>query len=151
MDNDSFSIIPVNRQLQLKKVMECNDFTNQFGLQITKQEALELIQAKQEALKEQQRVEFGEGILPKLIYAFCDSPFIDQDNYVETLTSLQDIFYLYKNESLDEWSDDELIEYMKHYFDGKCMGSLEYLEETVLQNLSREIRYGIRRDTDDTI
>ena len=30
-----------------------------------------------------------------------------QENYADTLMRLQDIFYLYKNESLDELTDDE--------------------------------------------
>lgn len=93
-----------------------------------------------ENLKEQQRIEFGEGILPKLIFTFCDSPYIYQDNYVDTIRRLQEIFYLYKNESMDEFSDDELLDFMKNAFDGECEGSLEYLEETCLEELARSVR-----------
>ena len=53
---------------------------------------------------------------------------------------LQESFYLYKNESLDELTDDELLEFMKEAFDGRCQGSLEYLEETVLEEFARNIR-----------
>ncbi len=55
-----------------------------------------------------------------------------QENYADTLMRLQDIFYLYKNESLDELTDDELLEYMKEKFDGICAGDLDYLEGTEL-------------------
>ena len=48
-----------------------------------------------------------------------------QENYADTLMRLQDIFYLYKNESLDELTDDELLEYMKEKFDGICAGDLD--------------------------
>lgn len=48
-------------------------------------------------------------------------------NYVETLHELIEIFYFYKNETLDLISDDELIKFMKNSFDGKCQGSLELL------------------------
>jgi len=102
------------------------------------------LDARKNSLKEQERIEFGGGILPKLIFAFCDSPFIYQDNYVDTLECLQNIFYLYKNESLDELSDDELIEYMKKHFDNDCQGSLEYLEDTCLEDFARSIRVGTR-------
>ncbi len=51
---------------------------------------------------------------------------------------LQDIFYLYKNESLDELTDDELLEYMKEKFDGICAGDLDYLEGTELDTFARE-------------
>ena len=85
-------------------------------------------------------VEFGKGVLEKLIYAFCDSSYIYQENYVDTLSRLQDIFYLYKNESMDELTDDELIEYMRKTFDETCHGSLDYLEETCLEEFARNIR-----------
>lgn len=101
-----------------------------------------LMEARKNSLKEQERIEFGEGILTKLIYSFCDSPYIYQDNYVDTMESLQDIFYLYKNESLDELTDDELIDYMKDKFEGECQGSLEHLEDTCLEKFARSIRKG---------
>ena len=96
---------------QLAKVMETNQFTEKFGLSLSEEEAGILVSDRKDSLQEQRRVEFGEGILPKLIFAFCDSPYIYQDNYVETIGKLQDIFYLYKNESLDEVTDDELIDF----------------------------------------
>ena len=85
-------------------------------------------------------MEFGEGILKKLILAFCDSSYIYQENYVDTLIRLQEIFYLYKNESMDELTDDELIDYMRESFEEKCQGSLEHLEDTCLEEFAREIR-----------
>ena len=65
---------------------------------------------------------------------------IYQDNYLDTLEGLQEIFYLYKNESLDELTDDELLTYMKECFEGKCQGDLDYLEGTCLDQFCRKIR-----------
>lgn len=78
-------------------------------------------------------------------FSFADSPFIMQENYADTLMRLQDIFYLYKNESLDELTDDELLEYMKEKFDGICAGDLDYLEGTVLDTFAREVRTGTKK------
>ncbi len=55
----------------------------------------------------------------------------------------EDMFYLYKNESLDEITDDELIEFMKDQFDGPCQGSLDHLEDTGLEAFARRIRLGL--------
>ena len=117
-----------------------NQKTERFGLSLTQEEAKLLVERKMECFKEQQRVEFRETILSKLIDTFCDSPYISQSDYVDTISGLQEIFYLYKNESLDVLTDDELLEFMKEAFDGKCQGSLEYLEETVLEEFARNIR-----------
>jgi len=140
MDDNYFLDLQEQNKQQLQKVIACNQYTEKFGVRLSEQEAQLLLVARRNSLKEQERIEFGEGILPKLIFAFCDSPYIYQDNYADTLEALQNIFYLYKNESLDELTDDELLEYMKKHFDGECQGSLEHLEDTCLERFAREIR-----------
>lgn len=137
-EKDWLSLLSGENQVQ--EVVRLNQVTERFGLSLTEEEARQLTVQRRDTLREQKRVEFGEGILPKLIYTFCDSPYIDQNSYVDMLARLQEIFYLYKNESMDELTDDELLEYMKEAFDGVCQGSLEYLEETVLEKFARNIR-----------
>lgn len=140
-DKKLFSLLHGDKNL-IQKVLKTNEYTNKFGVSLSEQDAAALLKARKNSLKEQERVEFGEGILPKLIFVFCDSPYIYQDNYADSLEALQDIFYLYKNESLDELTDDELIDYMKKKFEGECQGSLEYLEDTCLEKFARDIRRG---------
>lgn len=103
-----------------------------------------ILQERKNALQEQKRIEFGEGILQKIIYEFCDSDYIDQNNYVNTIIRLQEIFYLYKNEMNDEITDDELLHFMKEQFDNVCFGDLEYLEGTCLSIFALAIRAGYR-------
>ena len=142
MDENQFWEIVVCNDAQLQKIENCNQYTEKFGLQLSTQDVMTLMKDRVEVLSEQHRVEFQGGILEKLIFAFCDSAYIYQDNYVETIGKLQEIFYLYKNESLDELSDDELIDYMKEQFENKCQGSLEHLEDTALEQFARSIREG---------
>lgn len=130
-------------------IKKSNEYTGQFGLKLSEEDAALLLTERINILKKQERVEFGEGILPKLIFAFCDSPFVYQENYTDTLGRLQEIFYLYKNETLDEIPDDELIEFMKEQFDGPCQGSVDYLEETVLEAYARESRSGHHESGDE--
>lgn len=129
---------------QLQKVLETNKKTEQFGLELSQENAKLLVEARGEELKRQKRVEFGEGILPKIIFAFCDSSYITQDSYVETLCRLQEIFYLFKNESMDLLTDDELLDFMREQFEQTCFGDLDYLESTCLENFSQAVRAGYR-------
>lgn len=145
MDEKKYFELLISGEYQMEAVLKCNDYTQKFGLTLTKEDVMTLINERKDSLKEQQRVEFGEGILPKLIFSFCDSAYITQDNYVETICMLQDIFYLYKNESLDELNDDELVEFMKDTFEHECQGSLEYLEDTKLEEFARNIRASTRK------
>ncbi len=142
MDNNFLLAVSLAEQQELLK---SNEFTSRFGLCLTQQDIQELMVCRRECLSEQQRVEFGKSVLSKLIYAFCDSDYIDQENYAETLARLQEIFYLYKNESMDDLTDDELIDFMREAFDKECRGSLEYLEETCLEQFAREIRSNTRK------
>lgn len=92
-------IINKNKQIEIANIKECNLFTQKYGLILSDTQITSLIEKRKEALKNTGRVELRGGILDKLIKAFCDSPYIDQENYASTLYELVDIFYEYKNET----------------------------------------------------
>ena len=107
-----------------KNEIRCCDALNQlYGLKLTEEDITELVELREQALAKTGRVEFGGGILPKLIRAFCKSPYVDPYNYAATLGELQDAFYYFKNESGDRFSDDDLIEFMEKVFNGQAHGS----------------------------
>ena len=137
------------RQMQLaapKEEIRCCEELNRFyGLTLTEADITELVELRGQALQKTGRVEFGGGILPKLIRAFCRSPYVDPYNYAATLGDLQDAFYYFKNESGDRFSDDDLIEFMQTVFDGKAHGSAEVLTTISLEELCR----WARNDFDD--
>lgn len=127
---------------QLAKVVDMNQYTERFGLALTEEEAKLIIQKRNDPLKEQRRIEFSDSITPKIIREFCDSDYIDQNNYVETIIRLQEIFYLFKNEMNDEITDDELLHLMKEQYEQLCFGDLDYLENTCLSDFAAAIRAG---------
>ena len=129
---------------QLAKVMETNQYTEKFGLSLTEEEGRMLVRERVNSLRKHQRIEFGTGILPKLIYEFCDSSYINQDHYAETIAALQNIFNRYKNEMMDEISDDELLHFMKEQYETVCFGDLEYLAGTCLAVFAQAVRAGYR-------
>ncbi|MFT3982713.1 MAG: DUF6323 family protein [Lachnospiraceae bacterium] len=138
-----FDLMLVEQQKkEVQRVISCNEKTEQYGLSLTVEDAQELMVYRSDALQEARRIEFGEGILPELIFAFCDSDFINQDNYTETLGQLQELFYMYKNESQDGLTDTELIKFMRIQFDEVCFGDIDYLRETCLERFARAVRAG---------
>ena len=139
---ESTNWLALLERTQIQKVMESNQYTEQYGLTLSEQDAKILAQERKSTLIEQKRVEFGESILPRIIYEFCDSAFISQSNYVESLTRLQEIFFLYKNEMLDEISDEELLNFMKEQFETVCFGDFDYLEGTCLDIFAQAVRAG---------
>ncbi len=139
---DTNWMIYLQSQNQLAKVMETNRTTEKWGLVLNEQEAKLILEERAHALRQERRVEFGPGIAEKVIYEFCNSDFINQENYVDTIIRLQEIFYLYKNEMQDEITDDELLHLMKEQFENLCFGDLDYLEGTCLDNFAQAIRAG---------
>lgn len=134
----------MNNQMWLKQVQETNQYTMQFGLSLSNEDSEILLAEKNNILKVERRVEFGQSILPQIIYVFCDSAYISQTNYTETLIRLQEIFYMYKNEMQDEITDEELLNFMKEQFETVCYGDLDYLEGTCLDIFAQAIRAGYR-------
>jgi hypothetical protein len=114
-------------EAEARSLEVCNRVSGRFGLTLTPQQMQVLTQRRFRALRDSGRVEFGDGVLEKLVLAFCDSPYLSQGEYEETLAELQDLFYWFKNESEEQLSDDELIGAMKAVFDGRAQGSTDYL------------------------
>lgn len=146
-----FTLTPVDIQKMqaMAELRECNDLTIKYGLSLSEKQIYDLTERRFAALKDTGRIEFGQGVLKKIVTEFCDSPYIMQDIYVDTILELQDLFYYFKNESMDRISDDELIAIMKSYFDGICQGSLDYLSGSTLEDLCRNTRYGYEADDTD--
>ena len=132
----------MSEQYQVNQIMKTNEESKENGLTLTKEDATALVAARGDTLREERRVEFGDSISPKLIRAFADSSFINQEDYAETIARLQEIFFLYKNESMDMVSDDELLGIMKNAFENESGGDLEYLEGTALEAFARNVRAG---------
>lgn len=133
----SFELWNLQSQAALKEIRDCNKLSSRFGLILKEPEIQALAECRQKVLRDTGRVEFGGGILPKLIYAFCDSPYLDQDHYEATLAELQEAFYYYKGEAQERFSDDELIDFMVKVFHGRAQGCAEYLIGTSLDALCR--------------
>lgn len=143
MEDDIFKLMILkNQEKEVNALIKCNEESEKFGLKLTRDEAKELVVCRNESLKDHKRIEFSSGILEKLIYNFCDSQYIMQDNYMQTLMELQDIFYLFKNESEDKLTDEELINFMKEQFESICTGDTDYLADTCLERFAEAIRAG---------
>lgn len=143
MKKDYMELLQMEQEKrQLASLLDRNSRTAVFGLTLTENDAKLLLSERKTTLRQQERLEFGAGILPALIDAFCDSAYITQENYIETLIELQDIFYEFKNESLDLLTDNELLSFMARQFEEVCFGDMEYLRSTCLERFCRAIRRG---------
>ena len=114
-----------------------------FGLRLSPEAYERLGEERRRALRETRRLELGEGILPALILAFCDSPYLCQDRWEESLGELQSLFYQFKNETRDALPDAELIA-MARVFEAKggSLTALAMTEPEALLRAAGEARHG---------
>ena len=138
----TFSLMAIPAELLQQQaageIIKCNDYTYQYGLTLTRAQALSLIETRSYALRATGRIEFGGGIIEKFIRAFCDSPFLSAHNYAETLNELIEVFYYFKNETENLIKDDDLIDDIKKAFNGFCQGSVELLFKLNMQMTKSE-------------
>ncbi|GAB6110200.1 DUF6323 family protein [Fusibacter bizertensis] len=126
---------PATIQKNIDTIIQCNDITEPKGLSLSYDQAHHLVETRAIALKSNGRIEFTESIITKLIITFSDSTYIDASNYESTLHDLIEIFYYFKNESQDRYSDDHIIAYLYTAFEGYCQGSIELLASKTLEKL----------------
>lgn len=121
------------RRQAVSDVLKMNELSARFGLTLTQAQAEDLVETRFLALKDHGRIELGKGIAEKLIEVFCDSQYLNTDNYAEHLNELTEIFYYLKEESREQLridgqiSDDEIINEMKTAFETICQGSIDLL------------------------
>lgn len=139
---DYLDIVNKRKQIEITNIEKCNKITSRYGLVLSNKQILGLLEKRKETLKATGRVEFRGGVIEKIIEEFCDSPYINKENYESTLYELIDIFYEYKNETMDLITDDELIDFMKKSFDGICKGDIEYLAGTIMYQMREKLING---------
>lgn len=125
-----------------KDILHCNEITARYGLKLSPQQAQAIAKTRTASLKSNGRVELASSAVSSIIEAFCDSPYISQSDWAETLYELVDAFYYFKNETDDALDDQELISLMRQFFDQTC-GSVELVCGRDLEAVARNIRNGV--------
>lgn len=143
MDNLFPLILNTNSNKKLiDEISGCNEKIKEHGIVISSADVSAIIASRNSALTKSGRIEFSGSIVPKMILLFSDSPYVFKENFVETIDELVEMFFYYKNETLDLISDESLLKWMKIYFNNSCKGSLELLKGRELDKLAHNVRNG---------
>ena len=115
--SEMFELSNLNLSSEKSKLVECNKFLDKYGLSLSSKDINSMIERRALALNNNKRIELEGGIITKVIREFFDSPYISNDNFVETINEIIELFYYYKNETNDSISDDDLLKFMRKYYD----------------------------------
>lgn len=137
---DIFNLEQVSlNEFYANELLQSNEETQKYGLVMTLEDAKQIIKQRNRTLKGYGRIDLNFDVVKKIIKVFSSSTFIDDKNYVDIITGLQETFYYLKNETEDQIGDDKLINIMKNLFENSCEGSLELLNSR-LEEFSRAFR-----------
>lgn len=125
---------------------KCNTMSARYGLSISHAGLLRLDAGRREALARMGRVELSGGVLDAIVFGFCDSPYMENDTYEDTLAELQDMFYYLKNLTRDSLNDEEVIHGMRLIFDN-VHGELAYFSDIERKDFYRIATTGDFEDT----
>ena len=117
-----------------------NAVTERFGLTLTPEQCGRLLARRAEALREP-----GEGILPKLAVALCDSPCVGPENWEEALGGLTELFYHFKGACGERLGDDELLAALVRLYNGwagGCADRIADLDGRAMLRFSRTGKVG---------
>lgn len=126
----------VQKEIRLNEILEMNQESRQYGLSLSADQASAVISVRNQVLKSYGRIELDISVTKKIIKEFQSSPHILQEDYVEALNTLHEIFYHMKNVTDDRIGDDELIEMIRDSFENTCEGSLELLVGKGLEDIT---------------
>ena len=131
-------------QMQLRvaaqELESCNKVTQRYGITLSRQDVQALVVGRLGALQETERVEFGGGVAKDLVLAFGSSVYVSQYTFVQTVLELQDLFYLFKNESEEQIPDEDLIATMRSLYDDVAQGDMARLSDALFDGLGRHVR-----------
>lgn len=140
--NGSFELLETNKELKMH------------GFALTASDAAEILTARSRALTNQGRIELNLGVTKTLIKRLSESNYMIQENFVDTLNDLYEVFHLIKNATSDYVSDEEVIDAIMSFYNGVCGGSAELLAgkgvEKILQNYKQKRKLSdIKKEEDE--
>jgi hypothetical protein len=133
----------VERKL-VNRLLEVNSTTQKHGLILTETIAKEIIAARGQSLKDNDRIDFSSDTTARLVQAFSQSYYITQETFSETISGIIELFYFLKNETADyvTLSDDEMISEMLIVFNDYCAGVMELMESKGVEKIIRKYKFG---------
>ena len=108
-----------------------------------------LLERRASALRETERIEMGEGILPKLAVALCDSPCVGPENWEDALGGLTELFYHFKGACGERLGDDELLAALVRLYNGWAGGCADRIADLDGRAMLRFARTGRVGDDDE--
>ena len=117
----------VHNRYIARELILLNEKTAEYGITLSERDCAEIAEFRAESLRESERIEIGVGAVQRIIEEFCDSGYISQRSFKDTVEGLLECFYTIKSETDDKVSDDEALRFLKYLFETEAGGDVSRL------------------------
>ena len=128
---------PEDINKEQKEIIELNKDVKK-DIIITYENAIELINNKNNYFKNIGRIDLSNNIIQNIILTFKDSPYIDKENYMEIFSSLIETFIYYESVFERKLTSEKILNYLKNEFN-KNEGSIELLNSISFERLCDKV------------
>lgn len=112
-------------------LLNTNTKSEKYGLKLSNQDVQDLLESRERVLKDYERTETSADALKNIIEYFCESSYLQQDEYTETIADIQTLYYHLLNDQ-EGVPDAAIIEVLKRLYDNECKGSIILLKDALL-------------------
>lgn len=123
----SDSINSLTSENMVTDLLDLNDNLEKHNLALTKTDVKEIIKSRNHTLKALGRVELDINVIKNIIKELGESPYINQDGFVEAIDDMYEAFHFVKNSTSDLISDDDILHALLFFYNELCKGSMELL------------------------
>lgn len=124
-------------ETHMKEILKINHNSRKYGLTLSEENVKEIIDYRNNVLKNQGKVEMDIKPIKQLIKNIYTSPFTNKENYLDTINHIQKIFYYLKYESQSKISDIEIIEKINDFYNSSS-GDIR-----TIKSMSQKFMYDI--------
>lgn len=117
----------VHNRYIARELISLNEKTAEHGITLSEKDCAEIAEFRAESLRESERIEIGVGAVQRIIEEFCDSGYVSQRSFKDTVEGLLECFYTIKSETADRVSDDEALRFLKYLFETEAGGDVSRL------------------------
>ena len=117
----------VHNRYVANELLALNKQTQKAGIVLSQKDCAEIAECRSELLYENERIEVGAGAVKRIIEEFCDSGYVDQRTFKDTVQGLLDCFYAIKTETEDRADDDTVLEFLKYMFETEVGGDVAHI------------------------
>ncbi|KAA8667666.1 DUF6323 family protein [Clostridium sp. MT-14] len=136
------SVSKSKKSNSIDEIFKLNAELSKYNLVLGVEDIKDIINAKNSTLKSQGRIELNLDIIEFIIRKIGKSPYVNQDNLVETINDMYAIFHYVKNCTSDFLPDKQVLEALMFFYGNVYNGSMELVMGKGTEKIINNFRHG---------